>query len=188
MGISLFKGQRVNLSKEPDLEELTVGLGWDVNQTDTGTNADLDSSVFMLGSNNKIPNDSYFIFYNNLQSPDGSVVHQGDNRTGMGEGDDETILVNLPKVDAAIQDIIVAVTIHNAEEHRQNFGQVRNAYIRLINNKDGSEVLRYDLDEDFSAETAVEFGRLYRKDGDWRFQAVGNGYKVGLQGFVDQYM
>lgn len=187
MGISLFKGQRFNLSKEANLEEVVVGLGWDINQTDTGADADLDSSVFMVGSNGKVPNDQHFIFYNNLQSPDGSVVHEGDNRTGMGEGDDETILIHLNQVEADIQNIVIVVTIHEAQKRGQNFGQIKNAFIRVVNSKDGKEILRYDLGEDYSAETALEFGRIYRKDGDWRFQAVGNGYKVGLQGFLDQY-
>lgn len=188
MAINLEKGQRFNLSKsEPGLEELVVGLGWDVNLTDTGNEADLDSSVFMLGSNGKIPTEEYFVFYNNLRSPDNAVQHEGDNRTGVGEGDDETIKVQLTKVNPEVQDIVIVVTIHDADSRRQNFGQIRNAYIRIYDNKDQREILRYDLEEDYSVETAMEFGRIYKKNNEWRFQAVGTGYKTGLQGFVDQY-
>jgi tellurium resistance protein TerD len=188
MGINLGKGQRINLSKEaPSLKKVGVGLGWDTNSTDSGTEFDLDASVFMLGANEKIPNEKYFVFYNNLNSPDGSIKHTGDNRTGQGDGDDETILVELGKVDAAISQLVFVVTIHEANTRKQNFGQVRNAFIRLYDLDTNKEVAKFELDEDFSCETALEFGRLYKKDGEWRFQAVGQGYNAGLQGFVDRY-
>jgi tellurium resistance protein TerD len=188
MGINLGKGQRINLSKEaPSLKKVGVGLGWDTNSTDSGTEFDLDASVFMLGANEKIPNEKYFVFYNNLNSPDGSIKLTGDNRTGQGDGDDETILVELGKVDAAISQLVFVVTIHEANTRRQNFGQVRNAFIRLYDLDTNKEVAKFELDEDFSCETALEFGRLYKKDGEWRFQAVGQGYNAGLQGFVDRY-
>jgi tellurium resistance protein TerD len=188
MGINLSKGERINLSKEaPSLKKVGVGLGWDTNNTDTGVDFDLDASVFMLGANGKIPSEKSFIFYNNLTSPDGAVKHTGDNLTGQGDGDDETILVELAKVDSAIHELVFVVTIHEAEKRRQNFGQVRNAFIRLYDQDTNKEVAKYELDEDFSKETAIEFGKLYKKDGQWRFQAVGQGYNSGLQGFVDTY-
>ncbi|MDY6784094.1 MAG: TerD family protein [Cyanobacteriota bacterium] len=188
MPINLSKGQRIDLSKEaPGLQSSGIGLGWDINATDTGAEFDLDTSVFMLGSNGKIPSEPYFIFYNNKTSPDSSVNHLGDNRTGAGEGDDELIEVDLTKVDASVQELIFVVTIHEAEKRRQNFGQVRNSYIRIADSTTQQEVARYELDEDFSTETAIEFGRLYRKDGTWRFQAVGQGYNAGLEKFVQQY-
>lgn len=188
MGINLSKGERINLSKEaPSLKKVGVGLGWDTNSTDTGVDFDLDASVFMLGANGKIPSEKSFIFYNNLTSPDGAVKHTGDNLTGEGDGDDETLLVELAKVDGAINELVFVVTIHEAEKRKQNFGQVRNAFIRLYDQDTNKEVAKYELDEDFSKETAIEFGKLYRKDGQWRFQAVGQGYNSGLQGFVDKY-
>ncbi len=188
MGINLSKGERINLSKEaPSLKKVGVGLGWDTNSTDTGVDFDLDASVFMLGANGKIPSEKSFIFYNNLTSPDGAVKHTGDNLTGEGDGDDETLLVELAKVDSAINELVFVVTIHEAEKRKQNFGQVRNAFIRLYDQDTNKEVAKYELDEDFSKETAIEFGKLYRKDGQWRFQAVGQGYNSGLQGFVDKY-
>jgi len=188
MGINLGKGERINLSKDaPGLKKVGVGLGWDTNATDTGNDFDLDASVFMLGANGKISTEKYFVFYNNLKSPDGSVTHTGDNRTGQGDGDDETLLVDLGKVDAGVQDLVFIVTIHEAEARKQNFGQVRNAFIRLYDQDTSKEVAKYELDEDYSKETALEFGRMYKKDGEWRFQAVGQGFKSGLQGFVDKY-
>ncbi|MFN6563579.1 MAG: TerD family protein [Nostoc sp. ChiSLP01] len=188
MSINLSKGERINLSKEaPSLINAGIGLGWDLNATDTGSAFDLDASIFMLGTNGKIPNEKYFVFYNNPQSPDDSVKHEGDSRTGEGHGDDETIQVDLSKVDASVQEIIFVVTIHEAEQRKQNFGQVRNSFIRIYDNKTEKQIAKYELDEDASAETAIEFGKLYRKDGEWRFQAVGAGYKAGLQSFVDRY-
>ena len=189
MSINLNKGGRVNLSKEaPNLKKIQMGLGWDVNQSDTGSQFDLDGSVFLVGSNGKTSLESNFVFYNNLQSADGSVRHTGDNRTGDGSGDDEQVMVDLSRISADIQEIVFVVTIHDALKNHQNFGQVSNAFIRLVNEETHQEILRYDLDEDYSTETAIEFGRLYKKDNTWRFKAVGTGYNSGLQGFVDQYI
>ena len=189
MSVNIKKGERINLTKEaPGLKKASIGLGWDVNATDTGAAFDLDASVFMLGGDGKIPADEYFVFYNNLNSPDQSVKHLGDSRTGEGSGDDETIIIDLLKINPAIQELIFVVTIHDADQRRQNFGQVRNSYIRIYDDETQTEVIKYDLEEDFSRETAVEFGRLYQKNGEWRFQAVGQGYNSGLQSFVDKYV
>ncbi len=189
MSINLSKGGRVNLSKEnPNLKKIQMGLGWDINQSDTGTGFDLDGSVFLIGTDGKTANDRDFVFYNNLASMDRSVRHTGDNRTGEGQGDDEEILVDLSKVSPRIQEIIFVVTIHEANINRQNFGQVTNAFIRLVNQETNQEILKYELDEEYSLETAIEFGKLYRKDNTWRFQAVGTGFNAGLQGFVDKYI
>lgn len=188
MSINLGKGERINLSKEaPGMKNAGIGLGWDINATDTGAGFDLDASVFMLGTNGKIPNEKYFVFYNNTTSPDGAVKHQGDSRTGEGSGDDETVKIDLSKVDAGVQEIVFVVTIHEADVRKQNFGQVRNSFIRIYDIATEKQVAKYELEEDFSTETAIEFGKLYKKDGEWRFQAVGAGYKAGLQKFVDQY-
>ncbi|MCD8488385.1 MAG: TerD family protein [Desertifilum sp.] len=188
MAINLSKGQRISLTKEaPGMTKAGVGLGWDANKTDTGQEYDLDASVFMLGANGKIPSEQFFVFYNNKQSPEGGVVYLGDNRTGTGEGDDETINLALDKIDPSVQEIVFVVTVHEAEQRKQNFGQVRNSFIRIYDLETNTEVTKYELDEDFSRETAIEFGRLYRKDGEWRFQAVGQGYNGGLQGFVTQF-
>lgn len=183
MAINLEKGQRVAV----ELPKFAVGLGWDTNQYSTGFDFDLDASAFMLGDNGKIPADEFFVFYNNLISPDEAVEHTGDNLTGEGDGDDESINIDLSKIDPRINEIIFVVTIHKADERRQNFGQVRNAFIRIYNQADGSEILRYDLDEDFSVETAVEFGRLYKRGGQWKFEAIGSGHKAGLEKFLDKY-
>ncbi len=189
MSISLTKGSRINLSKEsPSLKQASIGLGWDTNTTDTGAAFDLDASVFMLNANSKIPSEKYLVFYNNLTSPDNSTTYLGDNLSGEGDGDDETIQVDLNKVDASVQEMVFIVTIHEAEQRRQNFGQVRNSYIRIYNQENGQEIAKYELEEDFSRETAIEFGRLYKKDNEWRFQAVGSGYNSGLQSFVDKYV
>lgn len=186
MGIQLIKGGRFNLSKEtPDLKKIGIGLGWEV--SDTGQSYDIDASVFMLGTDGKVPDERYFVFYNNLKSLDGCLRHSGDNKTGQGEGDDETIHVDLTKVNSAIHEMVFVVTIHEGQEKNQNFSQIKNAFIRLSNQETGSELARYDLKEAFSQETALEFGRLYKKDGEWRFQAVGQGYNAGLQTFVDKY-
>ena len=187
MAISLSKGGNVSLSKEaPGLKKALLGLGWDARATD-GQDFDLDASVFLLGSNGKVRNDQDFIFYNNLKSTDGSVEHMGDNRTGAGEGDDETIKVNLASVPPDVEKIAIAVTIHEAETRKQNFGMVSNAFIRLVNEEDGKEVVRYDLGEDFSTETAVIFGELYRHGSDWKFRAVGQGYAGGLGPLARNY-
>lgn len=183
MAINLEKGQRVAV----ELPKFTIGLGWDTNNSDTGTDFDLDASAFILAENGKILSDEYFVFYNNLQSPDESVQHTGDNLTGEGEGDDESINIDLSKIDPRATEIIFVVTIHKAPERRQNFGQVRNAFIRIYNTVSGEEILRYDLDEDFSVETAVEFGRLYKRGGQWKFEAIGTGQKGGLAEYLTKY-
>ena len=183
--INLQKGQRIEIG----LSKVGVGLGLDPNQS-TGYDFDLDASAFMLGENGKLPQDEFFVFYNNPLSPDQAVESSGDDMTGGNSdgGDDETLSVDLTKIDARIKEIIFTVTIHKAEERRQNFGQVRNSYIRIYNAVSNEEIARYDLDEDFSVETAVEFGRLYKRNGEWKFEAVGQGYKGGLQFFVDKYV
>jgi len=184
--INLEKGQRISMDK--GLTLVGVGLGWDPNEG-TGYDFDLDASAFMLGSNGKIPSDEYFVFYNNQKSPDGSVESTGDDLTGGNSdgGDDETLNVDLTKVGAQIQEIVFTATIYKAEERRQNFGQVRNSYIRIYDAVSNTEIARYDLDEDFSIETAVEFGRLYRHNGEWKFEAMGIGNKGGLQALINKY-
>jgi len=180
MAISLQKGGNVNLSKEaPGLTQLKVGLGWDTRATD-GAAFDLDGAVFLLNSSGKVRSDGDFIFYNNLKSADGSVVHSGDNTTGAGEGDDETVSIDLSKVPADVDKVVLAVTIHDAEARRQNFGMVAKAYIRCLNANGEAEIARYDLSEDSSTETAMIFGELYRHGGEWKFRAVGQGFKGGL--------
>ena len=183
MAINLEKGQRVAV----DLPKFTIGLGWDTNQSSTGEDFDLDASAFILSENGKIPADEFFVFYNNLTSPDGAVEHTGDNLTGEGDGDDESIKIDLSKIDPRANEIIVVVTIHKAAERRQNFGQVRNAFIRIYDTESGEEILRYDLDEDFSVETAVEFGRLYKRNGQWKFEAIGTGQKAGLEAYLNRF-
>ncbi|MGB7274628.1 MAG: TerD family protein [Geitlerinemataceae cyanobacterium] len=190
MAVSLSKGQRVSLEKvAPGLSEVVIGLGWDVKATDTGFDFDLDSSVFLLGANEKLISDNHFIFYNNTTSPDPekSVKHLGDNLTGMGEGDDELIRVNLKQVPSEIQKAVIVVTIHEAEKRGQNFGQVQNSFVRLVNFETKQEAIRYDLAEDYSIETALIMAELYRKDGEWRLNAVGAGYQGGLQALLDRY-
>ena len=185
--INLEKGQRISMDK--GLSLVGVGLGWDPNEG-SGYDFDLDASAFMLGSNGKIPKDEFFVFYNNQKSPDGSVESMGDNLDGTGTeagDDDETINVDLKKVDSQIQETIFTATIYKAAERRQNFGQVRNSYIRIYDVKTNVEIARYDLDEDFSIETAVEFGRLYRYNGEWKFEAIGNGSKGGMESLVNKY-
>ncbi|WP_276892333.1 TerD family protein [Hallella bergensis] len=184
--INLEKGQRISMDK--GLTLVGVGLGWDPNEG-TGYDFDLDASAFMLGENGRIPADEYFVFYNNQKSPDGSVESTGDDLTGgnSDDGDDETINVDLTKVDSKIQEIVFTATIYKAEERKQNFGQVRNSYIRIYDAKTDTEIARYDLDEDFSVETAVEFGRLYRRGGEWKFEALGIGNKGGLQSLANKY-
>jgi tellurium resistance protein TerD len=190
MAVNLSKGQRISLEKvAPGIREAFVGLGWDTNITDTGQDFDIDASVFLLDGNEKLLSDDHFIFYNNLASPDPnkSVEHLGDNRTGVGEGDDEVIKVDLQQVPPEVQKIAMVVTIHEAEKRQQNFGQVQNAFVRVVNAKDKTEVVRYDLTEDFSVETALIMAELYRKDGEWRVNAVGAGYQGGLQALLDRY-
>lgn len=183
MAINLEKGQRVAVK----LPRFTIGLGWDTNQSSTGEDFDLDASAFILGENKKILEDEFFVFYNNLKSPDGAVEHTGDNLTGEGEGDDESIRIDLSKIDPRATEICVVVTIHKADERKQNFGQVHNAFIRLYDAETGEEVLRYDLDEDFSIETAVEFARIYKRNGEWKFEAIGTGQKAGLASYLEKY-
>ncbi len=183
MAINLQKGQRENINAP----KFTVGLGWDTNNTSTGTAFDLDASLFLLGENKKLVSDNHFIFYNNLESPDQAVIHSGDNLTGDGAGDDEQIKIDLTKIDPAVKEITVVVTIHDADARRQNFGQVRNSFIRIFNTDTNEEILKYELDEDFSIETAVEFGRIYNRNGEWKFEAVGSGQREGLEKFVAMY-
>jgi tellurium resistance protein TerD len=187
MSVSLSKGGNVSLSKEvPGLRAVLVGLGWDV-RTTTGADFDLDASALMLGADGKILSDSHFIFFNNLKSPDGSVEHTGDNKTGEGEGDDEAIKVDLSAVPADVDKISVAVSIYDAEPRGQSFGQVRNAFIRVVNQDGGAEITRYDLSEDASTETAMIFGELYRNAAEWKFRAVGQGYSSGLRGIAQDF-
>jgi tellurium resistance protein TerD len=188
MAVSLAKGERVSLNKEaPGLNHIHVGLGWDANASDTGNTYDLDASVFLLGSDGKVVSDSHFIFYNNKTSPCGAVVHQGDNTTGVGDGDDEVVLIELNKVASDVDKIIFTVTINDAEKNNQNFGQINNALIRIVNLDGNKEITKFELDEDYSSETAINFGELYRKDGGWSFKAVGDGFKDGLAGFCKIY-
>ncbi|SFU91467.1 TerD family protein [Pseudoduganella namucuonensis] len=187
MAISLQKGGNVNLSKEaPGLSKLVVGLGWDVRNTD-GAAFDIDGSAFLLKVDGKVRADTDFIFYNNLKSPDGSVAHSGDNRTGAGEGDDETVAIDLARVPADVDRVAVCVTIHEADARRQNFGQVQRAFVRCVNLADNTEIARYDLSEDGSTETALIFGEIYRYGGDWKFRAVGQGYKGGLGALASSF-
>ena len=183
MAINLEKGQRVNV----ELQSFTIGLGWDPNQTATGNAFDLDASAFILGENKKILSDEHFVFYNNLSSPDGSVVHTGDNLSGDGEGDDEQIKIDLSKISPEATEICFVVTIHEAESRRQNFGQVRNSFIRIFDSNTNVEIMKYELEEDFSIETAVEFGRLYKRNGQWKFEAIGTGQKQGLAEYLNKY-
>lgn len=187
MPISLTKGGNVNLSKEaPSMQRAAIGLGWDARSTD-GSPFDLDASAFMLTASDKVRGDSDFIFYNQPKSTDGSLEHLGDNRTGVGEGDDETLRVDLGRVPAEVQKIAFAATIHEADGRRQNFGMVRRAYIRILNEADGQEIARYDLSEDASTEAAMIFGELYRHGSDWKFRAVGQGFAGGLGPLAKNY-
>lgn len=186
--ISLSKGQKISLDKEaPGLKKIIVGLGWDVRQGDTGFDFDLDATCFMLGENEKIVTEKHFIFYNNLKSPDGSVEHTGDNLTGSGEGDDEQIKVDLSKVSPEIKKMVFVVTIHDADKRKQNFGQIENSFIRLVNEETGKEIARYDLGEDYSTETAMIMAEIYKHGSDWKMSAVGAGYKSGLDAIVKRY-
>lgn len=182
MAINLQKGQRETLSAP----KFTIGLGWDTNSSSTGAQFDLDASVFIMGDNKKLLADEFFVFYNNLKSPDEAVEHTGDNLTGDGDGDDETILVDLSKVDARVSELCIVVTIHDADTRKQNFGQVRNSFVRIVD-ASGTELLKYELEEDFSIETAVEFGRIYKRNNEWKFEAVGAGMRGGLQDYLNKY-
>lgn len=187
MGISLSKGGNISLSKtDPTLKNVLVGLGWDARATD-GADFDLDASAFMVKEDGKVRSDSDFIFYNQTKSSCGSVEHTGDNRTGVGEGDDESIIVLLDKVPQDIQRVIFTVTIHEADSRKQNFGQVSHAFVRIVNKDTGNEVARYDLSEDASVETAMIFGEIYRHGSEWKFRAVGQGYTGGLGAMARQH-
>ena len=187
MAVSLSKGGNVSLSKEaPGLTAVKVGLGWDPRVTD-GTEFDLDGSVFLLNDAGKVRSDADFVFYNNTTSADGSVTHGGDNRSGQGDGDDETVDVNLAGVPADVQRVAFGVTIHDADARKQSFGQVSNAFIRVTNAADGKEIARYDLSEDYSTETAMIFGELYRNGADWKFKAIGQGYAGGLAALAGNF-
>ncbi|MGY0020866.1 TerD family protein [Streptomyces sp. cg35] len=187
MGVSLAKGGNVSLSKQaPGLTAVLVGLGWDV-RTTTGADYDLDASALLCGEDGRVLSDRDFVFYNNLTSPDGSVEHTGDNLTGEGEGDDESVKVNLSAVPAQVAKVVFPVSIHDAESRGQSFGQVSNAFIRVVNQADNQEIARYDLSEDASTETAMVFGELYRHGAEWKFRAVGQGYASGLRGIAQDY-
>ncbi len=188
MAVALSKGQRVSLTKDnPSLTKILVGLGWDINTFDSGSAFDLDASTFLLGANGKCPTDSEFIFYNQLEHSSGAVKHMGDNRTGEGEGDDEQIVIDLSLVPANIERIAFTATIYDAEKRRQNFGQIANAFIRVEDMDSGTELIRYDLGEDFSIETAVVAGELYRHNGEWKFNAIGSGFQGGLAALCAYY-
>lgn len=188
MPVSLKKGQKVDLTKgNPGLTNVIVGLGWDVNNFDTGGSFDLDAAAFLLADSGKTTQSEDFVFYGNLKHPSGSVEHLGDNLTGAGDGDDEQIVIDLSRVPEQITHIAFTATIYEADERRQNFGQVSNAFIRICNQATGEEMLRYDLGEDFSIETAVVFGELYKHNGEWKFNAIGSGYQGGLAALCANY-
>jgi len=187
MGVSLSKGGNVSLTKAaPGLTAVTVGLGWDIRST-TGADFDLDASAILVDAAGKVTGDKDFVFFNNLASADGSVKHLGDNLTGAGEGDDEQVNVDLATVPGAVDKIVFPVSIYDAESRSQSFGQVRNAFIRIVNQAGGAELARYDLSEDASTETAMVFGELYRSSGEWKFRAVGQGYASGLKGIAQDF-
>ncbi|MEV6110820.1 TerD family protein [Streptomyces sp. NPDC051940] len=184
MGVTLAKGGNVSLSKAaPNLTKVMIGLGWDARST-TGADFDLDASALLCGGNGRVLGDQYFIFYNNLKSPEGSVEHTGDNLTGEGEGDDESLYIDLSLVPPSCEKIVFPVSIHDADVRGQSFGQVSNAFIRVVNQADNNELARYDLSEDASTETAMIFGEVYRYQGEWKFRAVGQGYASGLRGIA----
>ncbi len=188
MAISLSKGQKVDLTKtNPGLSKVMVGLGWDTNKYDGGNDFDLDASIFLLDSNGKCSTEKDFVFYNQLIGGNGSVEHTGDNLTGEGAGDDEQVKVNLSSVPASVEKISFVITIHDAEARNQNFGQVSNAFVRIVNEDSNEEIIRYDLGEDFSIETAIIVGELYRHNGEWKFSAIGSGYQGGLARIATDY-
>jgi tellurium resistance protein TerD len=187
MAISLQKGGNISLSKEaPNMTKMVLGLGWDVRATD-GAAFDLDASAFLLSVAGKVRSDADFIFYNQAKSADGSVEHTGDNRTGDGDGDDESIIVDLTRIPSDVEKVAVVVTIHDAEARNQSFGQVSSAYVRCVNEANNIEVARYDLSEDASVETAMIFGEIYRHNGEWKFKAIGQGFKGGLGPLAQNY-
>lgn len=188
MPVNLKKGQKVSLTKEaPGLTKVVVGLGWDVNSFDTGGDFDLDAAAFLLGDGGKVAGSGDFVFYGNLRHGSGAVEHQGDNLTGEGEGDDEQIKIDLSKLPGTVSHIAFTATIYEAEERRQNFGMINNAFIRIFNESSGEEILRYDLGEDFSIETSVVFGELYKHNWEWKFNAIGSGYQGGLAALCAHY-
>lgn len=188
MPINLSKGQKVDLTKgNPGLRKIMVGLGWDVNAFDSGAAFDLDAAAFMLGQNGKCPTENEFIFYKNLEHISGAVKHMGDNLTGEGEGDDEQILIDLTLIPANVDKVAFTVTIYDSDARRQNFGQVSNSFIRIVDETTGQELIRYDLGEDFSIETAVVVGELYRHGGEWKFNAIGSGFQGGLAALCGHY-
>ena len=183
MAISLQKGQRAGISAQT----FTVGLGWDASSAATGSAFDLDASLFILNESGKIVSDGHFVYYGNLKSPDGAVEHTGDNLTGDGDGDDEQIKIDLSRISPDAASINVVVTIYEGVQRKQNFGQVRNSVIRVFDPSNNTEILKYELDEDFSIETAIEFGRIYKRNGEWKFEAIGTGMQGGLQAYLDKY-
>lgn len=188
MPINLTKGQKVDLTKgNPGLKKLMVGLGWDVNAYDSGADFDLDAAAFMLGDNGKCPTEKEFIFYGNLTHPSEALKHMGDNLTGEGEGDDEQIFVDLTKIPSNVSKVAFTVTIYEAESRGQNFGQVSNSFIRIVDEDSGQELIHYDLGEDFSIETAVVVGELYKHNGEWKFNAIGSGFQGGLAALCGHY-
>ena len=188
MTINLSKGQRIDLTKtNPGLKKVIIGLGWDTNKYSGGYDFDLDASAFLVGADDKVVNEKDFVFYNNLQGANGSVIHTGDNRTGEGEGDDEQLVIVFDKVPEHVHKIAITVTIHDALQRAQNFGQVSNAFVRLANEETNEEVLRYDLAEEFSIETAIVVCEIYRHGGEWKFSAVGSGFQGGLAALCANY-
>ena len=188
MGVNLKKGQKVSLTKgNPGLKDVVVGLGWDANVYDTGDEFDLDAEAFLLTESGRVGRQEDFVYFGNLQHYSGAVTHMGDNKTGVGEGDDESIIIDLAKVPDNIVKIVFTVTIYESEEKHQNFGQVNNAFIRIYNQQTGEEMLRYDLGEDFSIETAAVFGELYKNNGEWKFNAIGSGFQGGLAALCANY-
>jgi len=188
MAISLQKGQKVDLTKgNPSLSKALVGLGWDTKKYDGGADFDLDAAAFVLGENGKVMNDADFVFYNNLKHSSGAVSHTGDNLTGAGEGDDEVILIDFSKIPSNVNKVSFTVTIHEAESRKQNFGQVSNAFIRIVDEAKGQELIRYDLGEDFSVETAVVVAELYRNGAEWKFNAIGSGFQGGLKALCGNF-
>lgn len=187
MAISLTKGQKIDLTKDNNLKKAIIGLGWDTNNYDGGFEFDLDASAFLIDENRKSQNDYDFLFYNNLKHPSGGVIHTGDNRTGEGDGDDEQIIIEFEKVPANVHTIAITVTIHDAINRKQNFGQVSNAFVRVVNQDSNEEIMRYDLTEEYSIETAMVVCELYRHNNEWKFNAIGSGFQGGLDSLCKNY-
>ena len=188
MAVSLSKGQKVDLTKtNPGIKRIIVGLGWDTNKYDGGNDFDLDASAFVLGDAGKVKDEKDFVFYNNPTAAQGSVVHAGDNRSGVGDGDDEQIKIDISQIPAEVQKIAFTVTIHDAETRKQSFGQVANAYVRVLNEETGAELIRYDLGEDFSIETAIVLAEIYRNGSEWKFNAIGSGFQGGLSALCGNF-